>query len=190
MRTSPRPRDDTHSCPHTRHGGAGDGAAEGIQPSANGAQSFGNARCETPQPAHSQETRKHSGHQPTENATDGRQTGRRPRRPTLDRSIPPQSNRSATSRPRIAPRPTGRRITQPTRHRACRRARPPQTRDPASWPQTSTREAAKISHCRKEYGEVATRQTSEYIQLVANRVATSTRILSVGRIVVVAKHTL
>lgn len=27
MRTSPRPRADTHSCPHTRHGGADDGAA-------------------------------------------------------------------------------------------------------------------------------------------------------------------
>ena len=66
------------------------------------------------------------------------------------------------------------------------RARPQQTQDPPSC----APKAAKFSHCRKEYGEVATRQTSEYLQLVANRVATSTRILSVGRIVAVANtHT-
>lgn len=58
------------------------------------------------------------------------------------------------------------------------------------WKARETMVGGKSSHCRKEYGEVATRQTSEYLQLVANRVATSTRILSAGRIVALDKHTL
>lgn len=99
-------------------------AAEGIQPSANVAQSFGNARCATPQPAYSQETRKPTGH--INPPRTPRMAGRRPDGHAVRLSTGqsrPESTRSATNAPRIAPRPTDAESPgRPARRR--RRARP------------------------------------------------------------------
>ena len=74
----PRSPATTTDCIHDRSTAIPRSRAEGIQPSANVAQSFGNARYETERPSHSQETRKHSGrHNPTRTPrTDGRRADR------------------------------------------------------------------------------------------------------------------
>lgn len=99
-------------------------AAEGIQPSATCAKSLGNARCATPQPTHSQETRKQTGH--INPPRTPRMAGRRPDGHAVQLSTGqsrPESTRSSTNATRISPnRPTA---------RLQARARPPQTRGSA-----------------------------------------------------------
>lgn len=145
-------------------------AAEGIQPSANVVQSLGNALIATPRPAHSQKTRKPTGQQqPAENATDGRQTGKRHAVQLSTVQSRPGSTRNATTR-----RDRWRKSTQPT-HRAIAGARATANKreSPHSGVQTSPREAVRgclfpfstpfvertrlhggeSSHCRKEYAK-------------------------------------